>query len=158
VTTPTIPAIQHGIDVRASADHAFTVFTARMATWWPLHLHSIGAGMDDRTAVGCAIEPRLGGRIYEVLDDGTELDWGRVVAWEPGRRVALDWNPSTEPRPYTRVEVRFTPTGSGTCRVDLTHSGWEAIDRAAEVRGSYDSGWPRTLALLAAAAAGAPAP
>ena len=152
MTTTSLPAVEHGIDLRCSADHAFTVFTERIATWWPLHVHSIGAGLDGRRAVACVIEPHEGGRVYEVLDDGTQLDWGRVVTWQPGRLLALDWNPSVTPRPYTQVEVRFTPAGDAACRVDLTHRGWELLEQPAEARASYDEGWPLTLQLVRSAA------
>ncbi len=119
MTTTSLPAVEHGIDLRCSADHAFTVFTERMATWWPLHLHSIGAGLDGRTAVDCVIEPRVGGRVYEVLENGTQLDWGRVVTWQPGALLELDWNPSLTQRPYTQVEVRFRRVADDACRVEV---------------------------------------
>jgi DNA-binding transcriptional ArsR family regulator/uncharacterized protein YndB with AHSA1/START domain len=152
MTATSLPAVQHGVDLRCSADHAFTVFTERIATWWPLHQHSIGAGLEGRTAVDCVIEPRVGGRIYEVLENGTQLDWGRVVTWQPGRLLELDWNPSLTQRPYTHVEIRFKATGDGTCRIDVTHHGWEVLEQPGEARESYDAGWPVTLQLLRAAA------
>src|SRR5262249_21372083 len=93
-TRMSTPVVARAVDMRCSAAHAFTVFTDRIADWWPLGTHSFGAGMDGCDAVSCVVEPAVGGRIYEVLDDGRELEWGRVVAWEPGARVALDWNPS----------------------------------------------------------------
>jgi hypothetical protein len=137
--------VERSIDVRCSAEHAFTVFTDRIADWWPLATHSLGAGMDDHDAVSCVLEPRAGGRLYEVLDDGRELAWGRVVAWEPGAFLALDWNPSLEQQPFTRVEVRFTATGPEACRVELTHRGFEAWERPSATRDSYDAGWGLTL-------------
>ena len=92
------------------------------------------------------------GRDYEVVDDGRELEWGRVVEWRPGELLAVDWNPSLTARPYTRVEVRFAVTGADACRVEVTHRGFEAWADAARTRDSYDAGWARTLQLFAAAA------
>jgi len=146
------PVVARAVDMRCSAAHAFTVFTDRIADWWPLGTHSFGAGMDGCDAVSCVVEPAVGGRIYEVLDDGRELEWGRVVAWEPGARVALDWNPSLEQRPYTRVDVRFIAAGPDACRVELTHSGFEAWPRPDASRDDYDAGWGRLLELLRGAA------
>jgi len=152
VSTMRSPVVEHAIDVRCSAPHAFTVFTERISDWWPLATHSFGAGMDDHEAVACVVEPRVGGRVYEVLDDGRELGWGRVTAWQPGALLALDWNPSLEPRPYTRVEVRFVATGPNTCRIELSHGGFEAWAQPAASRDSYDAGWARSLELFAAVA------
>ena len=146
------PVVERTVTVRCSADHAFAVFTARMTDWWPLATHSLGAGMDDHDAVACVLEPHVGGRFYEVLDDGRELDWGRVVAFAPGELVAFDWNPSLERRPYTRVEVRFRATGPDSCRVELTHRGFEAWARPDAARDSYDEGWGRSLDLYRATA------
>jgi hypothetical protein len=152
MSATTGPVVVKAVEVRCSAAHAFEVFTARIADWWPLATHSLGAGLDDRDAVSCAVEPRVGGRIYEVLDDGGEFEWGRVVGWRPGELLALDWNPSLTARPPTRVEVRFTATGADTCQVELTHRGFEAWVDAADDRDSYDAGWAGTLQRFAAVA------
>ena len=77
------------------------------------------------------IEPAAsGGRVYEVLENGTQLDWGRVTAWQPGRLLELDWNPSLETAPVHEVEIRFTPAGDDACRVEVTHDGWEVLAAA----------------------------
>ena len=153
MSATTGPVVVREVAVRCSAAHAFEVFTARIADWWLLAKHSLGAGMDDREAVSCAVEPHVGGRIYEVLDDGRELEWGRVVEWRPAELLALDWNPSlTVGGPYTRVEVRFAATGADTCRVELTHRGFEAWAQPADARESYDAGWAGLLQRFAAAA------
>ena len=99
------------------------------------------------------LEPRVGGRLYEVLDDGRELAWGRVVAWEPG---AFCWRSTGirrwSQRPFTRVEVRFTGTGPEACRVELTHGGFEAWGRPTATRDSYEAGWAQPLGAFRAAA------
>jgi len=88
---------------------------------------SIRIAASPETAV---IDPRVGGaRWFERGVDGSECDWGRVVAWEPGRRLVLTWeldaNWQHDPKLHTEVEVQFVPDGPGT-RVDLEHRGLAA--------------------------------
>jgi SAM-dependent methyltransferase len=52
------------------------------------------------------------------------VEVGRVVAWDPGARMALEWHPADwQPGEVTRVELRFEPHDGGT-RVTLEHRGW----------------------------------
>jgi hypothetical protein len=73
-STPTIPPLTGTITV----ERAFGVFTDSFGSWWPAEYH-IGQA-DMATAI---LEPREGGRWYEQGVDGSECDWGRVLAWEP---------------------------------------------------------------------------
>ena len=90
------------------------------------------------------IEPRDGGRWYEVGNDGSELTWGRVLAWEAPERVLLAWQLNADwtydPEFETIVEVRFTADGDHTI-VDFEHRDLERFGEKAEaVRGDYDTG------------------
>jgi len=40
-----------------------------------------------------AIEPRVGGAIFETASDGARYLWGTVSRWERGARLALSWHP-----------------------------------------------------------------
>ena len=84
------------------------------------------------------LEPQVGGRLYEVTDDG-EQDWGRVLEWDPPHRFLLDWQIG-EAR-GTEVEVRFSPEGPGA-RVELEHRGFSSGDP----RERYSGGWDVVLA------------
>jgi uncharacterized protein YndB with AHSA1/START domain len=140
-----IAPVVKSIRVRCTPEHAFHVFTAELDAWWPLSTHSLAAGTDGAEAVACAIEPEVGGRWYEVWASGEEHAIGSVTAWDPPRLLAVDWNPSFEERPSTRLEVRFEPDGDGTL-VELTHSGWELLGgQGSEARASYQRGWDRVL-------------
>lgn len=120
---------------------AFEVFTAGIARWWPLPSHSIGQAR----AVSCGIEPRVGGEVYEVRDDGERFPWGRVLAWDPPHRLVMSWHPGHPAEAAQEVEVRFTAEAGGT-RVELEHRGWERLGtEAAAVRASYDGGWRGVL-------------
>ncbi len=118
--------VRQSITVAVPIDRAFHVFTAGFNGWWPRE-HHIGAA-DLAVAV---LEGRLHGRLYERSVDGSECEWGRVLAWDPPHHVALAWqiNPQWKYDPdinrASRVDVRFVPAGPDATRVDLEHSGFE---------------------------------
>ena len=127
-------AIRKTVLVDFTPEEAFDLFTARIASWWPVRSHSYGG--EDVTDV--VIEPHVGGRVYEVTAAG-EQDWASVLAWEPPGRLVLDWQIG-EAR-GTEVEVTFEPEGPGS-RVVLEHRGF-----AGETpRDNYSSGWDVVLA------------
>ncbi|HXW06416.1 MAG TPA: methyltransferase domain-containing protein [Vicinamibacterales bacterium] len=52
------------------------------------------------------------------------IDVGRVIAWEPASRIALEWRPADwAPGEVTHLELRFAPIVSGT-RVTCEHRDW----------------------------------
>lgn len=135
---------------------AFELFTEGMGTWWPIDSYSRAVSEFQNTdvkAVRLEFQARLGGAILEHMSDGRVLPWAEVVAWDPPRRVALEWRPHSMPEPPTEVEVRFVARGRDTL-VKLDHRGWDRLseDFRAELYGLYDRGWPTTLELFAAAA------
>jgi uncharacterized protein YndB with AHSA1/START domain len=78
--------VRKSITIDAPAAHVFTVFSEHFDAWWPRKQH-IG-----RTEKFSAIlEPRVGGRWYEKSVDGSECDWGRVLAWDPPRVLEHEW-------------------------------------------------------------------
>ena len=144
--------ISRTVTVEGSVEDAFRVFTEGMGTWWPLETHSIAVDQQlDQKADRLEMEPRPGGRIEEVLEDGSRRHWADVVAWEPPQRVAYAWKPNDLPTPPTEVDIRFTAQGEAT-RVDVEHRGWDRMGELAEqVRPLYASegGWPLVLRLFA---------
>jgi uncharacterized protein YndB with AHSA1/START domain len=138
---PALEPIRKSVTVDRTPTEAFDVFTRGIAEWWPLRTHSIS---QDRAAT-CVIEPKTGGAVYEVRDDGERFPWGRVLAWDPPLGLVLSWHPGREPEVAQEVEVRFTAVGNGT-RVDLEHRRWERLgDEAADVRRRYEDGWGDVL-------------
>jgi uncharacterized protein YndB with AHSA1/START domain len=113
---------------------AFDLFTARIASWWPVRTHSYGG--DKVTDV--VFEARAGGRVYEVTGEG-EQDWARVRELDAPNRFLLEWLIGSACG--SEVEVTFEAEGPGT-RVVLEHRGFED----AEARGNYDGGWDVVLA------------
>ena len=142
-----IPApVRKSVRVSAPPDQAFEVFTARIGRWWPKS-HHIGA-TDPETFV---IEPRAGGRWFERGTDGAECEIGKVLVWEPPKRVVLAWQLNTDWKfdsdLVTEVDVRFIRDGAGT-RVELEHRHLERLgDRAEGHRQQLDSpgGWTLVL-------------
>ncbi|MEM9069454.1 MAG: SRPBCC family protein [Myxococcota bacterium] len=137
----TIAPVVKTLELSCSVEHAFTVFTQRMATWWPLATHSI-AGVN---AESVTVEGEVGGRIVERASDGSEHVWGTILIWEPPTRLAFTWHPGRDASSAQHVEVRFESGTSTT--VTLTHKGWEKLgDEAQTHRDGYDSGWDGVLA------------
>jgi uncharacterized protein YndB with AHSA1/START domain len=38
------------------------------------------------------LEQRLGGRWYELSEDGSQADVGKVLVWEPPERFVISWD------------------------------------------------------------------
>ena len=131
-----VPPVVKSVTVRAAPARAFSLFVDDFARWWPLAQTHTGPD-----PVDCAIEPRVGGRIFELAADGRETPWGTVLAYDPPRRLAFSWIVELSAEQEQLVEIRFTAEERGT-RVELTHSGWEKLgDAAASLRERYERGW-----------------
>ena len=134
-----VPPVTKAVSVRAAPARAFDFFVRDLAKWWPLaQFHT---APDPAT---CAIEPKVGGRVFERAGDGRETMWGTVVAYEPPHRLAFSWTIGGLTADQAQlVEISFTPEGEGT-RVALTHSGWDKLGdtaAAARLRERYSGGW-----------------
>ena len=128
------------ITVACSPEHAFDVFVNMIAKWWPLDGHAASAAVG-KAALAATIEPHVGGAVYETMHDGSRDEWGTVLEFEPGQKLAMTWHPGNNKDNPTRVDVQFKADGA-RCKVTLTHSGWEVWgDAAEERRGGYNSGW-----------------
>ena len=122
------------------APRAFALFADDLARWWPLSRVHTGPDPAD-----CAIEPRVGGRVFERSADGRETAWGTVLAYDPPHRLAFSWIVELPAGLEQLVEIRFTAENRGA-RVELMHSGWEQLgDAAASLRERYNRGWGRVF-------------
>jgi uncharacterized protein YndB with AHSA1/START domain len=141
-----IAPVRKSIRVNASQAHAFEVFTAGLGRWWPLE-H--GIGKTPRKAV--VMETRLGGRWYELAEDGSQTNVGKIIVWEPPKRFAMTWDINSQWKPDTtvgsEVEVRFIPDGANATRVELEHRKFEQMGAEAgeSMRKDVDGGWPALL-------------
>lgn len=114
---------------------AFAVFTEEIDLWW-------GRGPRYRflrSATGVLrFEPGESGRLVEASADGEIWEVGRVLAWEPGARLAFEWRLTNfAPEERTEVEVHFEPTPEGT-RVTVEHRGLLALPARHPARHGLD--------------------
>ncbi|PVY96018.1 SRPBCC domain-containing protein [Actinomycetospora cinnamomea] len=158
VTTLRRPPIRQATLVRSDRAHTFDVFVSTIGQWWPLQPYSAGGARVREVSV----EPRREGRVYETWDDGTEVEWGRLLAWDPPERLVMTWAATPAP---TEVELTFTVLGPALTRVAVVHRGWETLTeeqlgedcaRPGGYRsGAFARGWSEILGALTAAAEGA---
>jgi DNA-binding transcriptional ArsR family regulator len=124
--------VEKTVQVNAPLAIAFEVFIEQQ--WWPVDTHHL-AEPPGREVV---LEPFPGGRWYERAADGTETDWGSVLAWQPPYRLLLTWQVSPrwtyEPDPAraSQIEVTFTPEGPDATRVHFIHRHLERYGPQAE--------------------------
>ena len=144
--TLTIAPVRKSIRVNANQARAFDVFTSGLGRWWPRD-HGIGK-LPLQAAV---METRLGGRWYELAQDGTETNVGKIIVWEPPKRFVMTWDINSRWKPDTtvssEVEVRFIADGANATRVELEHRKFEQMGAEAgeSMRKDVDGGWPRLL-------------
>jgi Activator of Hsp90 ATPase homolog 1-like protein len=153
------PPVRQSVLVRSDRQHTFDTFVATIGTWWPVNPFSAG---QDRVR-DVTFERRQGGRVYETWHDGTEVDWGEVLVWEPPARFVMTWTMTSV---ITEVELTFAQLGAALTRVSVEHRGWDQLTDEQLARdcalpggyagGAYVEGWARILARLAAAAGGQP--
>jgi uncharacterized protein YndB with AHSA1/START domain len=142
-------SVRSEIVVNAPIERAFAVFTQRFDRIKPREHNMLGVDIAESV-----FEARTGGRVYDRGVDGTECQWGRVLAFEPPHRIVFSWDIS----PYwqieadldkaSEVEVRFIAETDTRTRVELEHrhldrhgEGWPGL---AEGVGG-DQGWPLYL-------------
>jgi uncharacterized protein YndB with AHSA1/START domain len=149
--------IRSEIAVDAPVERAFRVFTERFDRIKPHDHNLLPVAIEE-----CVFEARPGGRVYDRGVDGSECQWGRVLAYEPPERIVFSWDINaqwqieTNPDRTSEVEVRFITESQDRTLVVLEHryldrhgAGWEGIREG--VRG--DQGWPLYLQRFAEAAA-----
>ncbi|WP_369137419.1 SRPBCC family protein [Modestobacter versicolor] len=147
-------AVRKQVVVEAPQERAFAVFTERFGDFKPRE-HNLMAAPISRTV----FEPRVGGHIVDIAEDGSECRWARVLAYEPYERVVFSWDIGPDwqlvagPENASEVEVRFIAETRHRTRIELEHRridrhgpGWEAVrDGIAD-----DAGWPLYLDRYAA--------
>jgi uncharacterized protein YndB with AHSA1/START domain len=145
--------VRSSVEVDATIERAFEVFTDDIGSWWNADHHILQAELAEMV-----FEPRVGGHVYDRGVDGSECRWARVLAYEPPHRFVISWDVSaqwqleTDPAKASEVEVRFIALGPDSTRVELEHrnlerhgEGWEGMRDAVASPG----GWPAGLQAFA---------
>lgn len=148
VTVLRRPPVRQSTLVRAGIERTFSSFVTSIGAWWPVQPFSAGK----HRVRGITIEQKVGGRVYETWDDGTEVDWGTVTAWAPPARLVMTWTGTPAP---TEVEFTFTVVGPALTRVRVEHRGWEVLTEeqlgqdcalpGGYSGGAYLAGWAQIL-------------
>jgi len=156
-TAEALAPIRKSLLVRASTERAFHVFTAELDAWWP-RSHHIGDAPMKRTV----LEPHLGGRIYSEQEDGSSVQWAKILVWEPPARFVMAWqvSPQWQFEPdaarCSEVEVTFTPADEGHTLVELEHRNFERHGEGADTMrtqvGNEGMGWGGLLQIFKARA------
>jgi len=152
-------SIKTDVVVDAPLEHAFRVFTERFDQIKPREHNMLQVDIAESV-----FEPRSGGRVFDRGVDGSECQWGRVLAYEPPARIVFTWDISphwqieTDLDRASEVEVRFSEQTPERTRVTLEHrhldrhgEGWQGLREGV----AGDQGWPLYLARYAEQAQGA---
>lgn len=137
---PDLAPLVKTVVVATTPARAFLLFTAELASWWPLATHSIAG----EKATRVQLEGAVGGQIVEYDAAGSVGSWGTVSDWDPPHTVSFTWHPGTDPLQAGHVTVTFAPVADGT-EVRLVHSGWDRRPDGAQVRDNYSTGWEYVL-------------
>jgi uncharacterized protein YndB with AHSA1/START domain len=150
VTTTT--DVRREITVPGSPERVFDLFTNHMIEWWPAEHHVLTSPL-----VSMTLEPRVGGRVYDTGEDGSECAWGQITEWHPpsgfafGWMLTSTWQAETDIDRASRVSVSFTADGDRT-RVEVVHNEfWRLADGGAAISDAVASpdGWQLTLGRFA---------
>jgi uncharacterized protein YndB with AHSA1/START domain len=150
--------VRRTVVVDAPIDKAFAVFTERFGDFKPKEHNLLGSPIAETR-----FEPKVGGNIYDVAEDGSECRWARVLAYEPPDRVVFSWDIGPtwqlekDEANASEVEVRFVAESPERTRLELEHRhidrhgpGWESVRDGI----GHDEGWPLYLARYAEVIAG----
>ncbi|HVW95723.1 MAG TPA: SRPBCC family protein [Mucilaginibacter sp.] len=140
-----IKPIRKEVVVNTSQATAFKTFTQKMDLWWP-RTHHIGS----TPLTELVLEPGNDGRWFSRHEDGSEVDIGRVLTWDPDGLLVLAWQINGDfkfdPELITEVEVRFIPEEAKRTRVMFEHRNLDRLGGTKPVE-SMDEGWGYIMGL-----------
>jgi uncharacterized protein YndB with AHSA1/START domain len=136
--------IEKTVLLPVDVERAFALFTEEISVWWPPERRHTS---DPSSAMFLLAS----GRFFERASDGREVELGRVRAFEPPKRLLLDWYPGTDAAHPTEVEVLFVAEGGPeSTRVTVHHRPTPASEALYPTRAPrYAGSWDLVLAALA---------
>ncbi|HTI92199.1 MAG TPA: SRPBCC family protein [Puia sp.] len=145
MNTATTGSITKELIVETSQANAFKVFTEKMDSWWPRTHHIGKTPMTEQV-----LEPGPKGRWFSRHEDGSEVDIGYVLVWQPNELLVLAWQVNGKfeyaPEIVTEVEVQFIANGPQTTLVKFEHKNIDRLGEGGHVEG-MDEGWGMILQL-----------
>lgn len=148
--SPSSPkTIEQIFTVPVSIDQAFKIFTAKLDSWWPKEYTWAGEVLET-----IKIESKKNGRCFERGPHDFELDWGRVIVWEPPTKIIFTWQidpnrvPVPNPEKVSEVEVLFEQKNKEITQIKFKH---RKLDNHGEEATAYrdalnsPQGWPYIL-------------
>jgi Activator of Hsp90 ATPase homolog 1-like protein len=133
--------IEKSVVLACARERAFALFTERASDWWPELLRHTGDA-------GSQITLLASGRFWERAADGREVELGRVTAWEPPSRLALDFYPGTDALHPTEVVIRCAAEGERTRVVVQHRPKLASADQWASGAPRFEHSWELMLGAL----------
>jgi DNA-binding transcriptional ArsR family regulator/uncharacterized protein YndB with AHSA1/START domain len=123
------------LTIAAGPEPVFEALTRNVSAWWgPPYLHG--------DATDLVLEPRIGGRFYEVWGEDEGVLWATVTSLRRPRELRLV-GPIGMPEPtHGVVTFQLEPREDATI-VRLRHEAFGKI--GAQTRASYEAGWKDLL-------------
>jgi SAM-dependent methyltransferase len=115
-------ALSVSMDIPLAPDEAFALLVQELTT--------------ALSQAGMTFEPGENGRMIQA-----DFEVGRVVAWNPGELVRIEWRPASwKPDVLTEVQLKLELLGNGATRATLEQLGWGSlIETPDELAGWFSS-------------------
>jgi uncharacterized protein YndB with AHSA1/START domain len=121
------------------------MLTKEMGSWWPATHHIAKTPFAE-----IVVEPRVGGRWFERDSDGGECDWGKVLVFDPPKRLIVswhlqaDWHYDPDVARASEVVFEFIAEGPEATRLEFEHrhlerhgEGWEQLRAGVDSPGGW---------------------
>ena len=134
-------AIEMEMDFAVPAKKVFDALTKNINKWWSDDYH-IGEKVKK-----FVLEPKLGGRMYEVWGEGEGTLWGTVTEIKKNQRLEVTGSIGMSGATLCKLGFDLEPRGKSECHFIFSHHGIGAFEDG--ISDEYKSGWETIFADLA---------